>query len=919
MYNSAAGPSSNLNEYPHHTNISSSGPIASSNMDHSSSGNTHSTAERPPALQLPPPQQVNSRFVDNFGVPYIALTDEEVLGLRRQFDNWRRQAPLGTIDKLHEMLYLHKDKAPEPVTWIYVPLVPGGDRYARTSEIDKFFNILLENARQTRVSPSQPAAQPPVSNHHVPGAKAIVKPTAPIPSRRKQSQKNRPAPTPNTTNSASSSTTKAAAQLPSKSVVTSSGSTRNLPLPRLVDKKHLSQNVLFALGKRSRASTDASSSGQPAKRRTQNLAANKEKAAVTSGSSEPAVAVESANSSEVSSPSIATASNKSSVPPLAQVPPMQPNNGSHSISSSSVNVTSKLSHQQSTTPITITLPPPSTVSVNGIPQQKPVTIKIPSTAKPVSVAGPSLSKVSDPKPSPGISNVAPTPAREGSGQQKTPSEVNPSSAVFQNPTGSANGKAKAPKAISGPVNPYMHLLSVPEPFGLQASRQQQGQRSAGYVSAASGSSISQVGSFSYNDISTSQSSWLQPPTNKRQPNKQNEPLFLPSSSPERGPSQVANQSEGGESSRLKNGKKENRAYVLVPEPPEYLVRYRQRTAYGAGPQSDTEVTRQMMQSLRTGTSSVPTSVVGEEDAADELQHPLSIEEDNTEQQAIDLACSRLQPLTCRWNGCNVDLNSINALIQHLEQHKPSSSSNDQFLTCRWSQCGRRFRYNEKHLEKHALLSLKCAFKDCDEFYRSGSRLLKHYTEKHTESELKPSAEFSRPNLDTPPPVPGTIPAYLFVTQLAKPATITPERHEVLCRWVVQNIVNSDQEKPTRMRSRKTAKNAKPRAVAPGHDYEFITARSTRYSSYLSQAVDLPLADLDSANISRMVDAGLTLWCADEENDHEQDDVRNSPPPTSPSEPDVKEEMNDAVSLGDDHHQEEQSGDEDAVEVMLTGQ
>lgn len=137
--------------------------------------------------------------------------------------------------------------------------------------------------------------------------------------------------------------------------------------------------------------------------------------------------------------------------------------------------------------------------------------------------------------------------------------------------------------------------------------------------------------------------------------------------------------------------------------------------------------------------------------------------------------------------------------------------------------------------------------------------------------------------------------------------------------VVQNIVNSDQEKPTRMRARKTAKNAKPRTVAPGHDYEFITARSTRYSSYLSQAVDLPLADLDSANISRMVDAGLTLWCPDEESDHEQDDVWDSPPPTSSTEPDVKEEMNDAVSLDDDHHQEEQSSDEDAVEVMLTGQ
>ena len=129
--------------------------------------------------------------------------------------------------------------------------------------------------------------------------------------------------------------------------------------------------------------------------------------------------------------------------------------------------------------------------------------------------------------------------------------------------------------------------------------------------------------------------------------------------------------------------------------------------------------------------------------------------------------------------------------------------NQRFFTCRWSHCGRRCNFNEKHLEKHALLSLKCAFKgtqldslnadrhrplintfqDCDEFYRSGSRLLKHYNEKHETSDLKPSAEFLRPELKTPPPVPGTLPAYLFVTRLVEPATITPERHEVLCRWV----------------------------------------------------------------------------------------------------------------------------------------
>lgn len=615
------GPSSSFNEYPRHTNTSSSvssfyiiltlsyshpciqSATASSNMDQSSSSKIHSTAEKPQVLQLPPPQLVNSRFVDNHGVPFIALTDEQVLGLRRQIDNWRRQAPSGTIDKLHEMLYLHKDRAPEPKTWIYVPLVPGGDRYAKTSEIDKFFNILLENARQTRrASAAQPAAQPTASNRHVPGAKSIVIPTAPIAKQHRQSRKNRPVWTPNTINSASSSTTIATAQLPPKSDVTPSGLTRNLPLPSLVDKKHLSQNVLFALGKRSRASTDSSASGKPSKKRAPNVAATNEKPAVTSVSSGPAVEVGSANPSEVSGPSIATStSNIPSTPPLAQVPATQPNNdSSHSISTLSVNATSKVSHQQFTTPTSVS-------GVNLIPQQKPVTIKIPSTAKPASVAGPFSSTVSDPELLPGISNVTPAPAGEGSGQRKAPSVVN-TAIVLQNQlaqpaaaaTGSANGKTKAPATISAPFNPYLPLLSLHEPYGLQAS-------------AASSSSISQVGSFSYNDISRSQSSFLQPSTSKSQSNKQKEPLFLPSSSPERGPSRGAIKPEGGESSRLpKNGKKENRAYVLVPEPPEYLVRYRQRTGYRAGPQSDTEVTRQMMQSLRTGTSSVSTSVVGEE-------------------------------------------------------------------------------------------------------------------------------------------------------------------------------------------------------------------------------------------------------------------------------------------------------------------
>lgn len=48
-----------------------------------------------------------------------------------------------------------------------------------------------------------------------------------------------------------------------------------------------------------------------------------------------------------------------------------------------------------------------------------------------------------------------------------------------------------------------------------------------------------------------------------------------------------------------------------------------------------------------------------------------------EQQAAQLACSRLQELSCKWDGCSVKMNSVDALIGHLNrQHKPSSTSHN---------------------------------------------------------------------------------------------------------------------------------------------------------------------------------------------------------------------------------------------------
>ena len=54
---------------------------------------------------------------------------------------------------------------------------------------------------------------------------------------------------------------------------------------------------------------------------------------------------------------------------------------------------------------------------------------------------------------------------------------------------------------------------------------------------------------------------------------------------------------------------------------------------------------------------------------------------DAEQLAVQLACSRLQELSCRWDGCSVKMNSVDALIRHLNrQHKPWASPSDVCLS-----------------------------------------------------------------------------------------------------------------------------------------------------------------------------------------------------------------------------------------------
>ncbi|KDR84076.1 hypothetical protein GALMADRAFT_219907 [Galerina marginata CBS 339.88] len=422
-----------------------------------------------------------------------------------------------------------------------------------------------------------------------------------------------------------------------------------------------------------------------------------------------------------------------------------------------------------------------------------------------------------------------------------------------------------------------------------------------------------------------------------------EPLFLPSSSsPE--PSMVTPSRLPSESTRLdavvarslsSDVTKSNKAptskrkmipYVLVPPPPEYLVRHRQQLKRAENEASGSDSEAVLQKGSRT--SSVLTSVVVEEDFSYGFEIPRNSPQDEEEREAVQLACSRLQELSCRWDGCDCKLNSVDALIRHLNQHKPAPSPHKKSFMCRWTQCGQGINFKEKHLEKHASLPLRCAYLDCSDSFRSGGQLLKHFRSKHKDSALKPSAKPFAPSLQPLQPIPGVVPSYSVVTSPVGRELISKERHELLGRLVLRNIASSDQ---VPKRAKKTARSSNQNAsvaAQTSNDYEFLTTRTTRYSSYISQPVDIDLSDLDSANISIMIDKGLTLWGSDG-GDIEMDDDEDMSPPGSPlltptrgvaTRGAIKVEADDEPSnetLGR-HHDEHSSDEEDAaVEIMLT--
>ena len=58
--------------------------------------------------------------------------------------------------------------------------------------------------------------------------------------------------------------------------------------------------------------------------------------------------------------------------------------------------------------------------------------------------------------------------------------------------------------------------------------------------------------------------------------------------------------------------------------------------------------------------------------------------DEEEREAMHLACSRVQEAPCKWGGCDVVMNSVEGLVNHVKSHLPDSKHTKvchRFLCC----------------------------------------------------------------------------------------------------------------------------------------------------------------------------------------------------------------------------------------------
>ncbi|KAG7447581.1 uncharacterized protein BT62DRAFT_782651 [Guyanagaster necrorhizus] len=261
--------------------------------------------------------------------------------------------------------------------------------------------------------------------------------------------------------------------------------------------------------------------------------------------------------------------------------------------------------------------------------------------------------------------------------------------------------------------------------------------------------------------------------------------------------------------------------------------------------------------------------------------------DPKEDAAIQECSSRLREHPCKWNGCDSILNCSDKLYLHLQYHVEQNKAEKSF-PCHWQRCGRVLLHRHEmisHLQTHAFMPLHCAYEsmnciqcprhhliiwilatDCEETFRTARQYLQHSLQKHQNDKLRPSADPVMLQEDIElPDVPSVVPSYMAVARSVAQYPISPERHQVIGLWTLQNIFGKVDLAPQRYNLAKPFRPGEASAVElrSRHEYDFIETKppvssSPSRSAKWESVKDLP--DLNSEEVTKMFkDKGLVLW------------------------------------------------------------
>ncbi|KII95278.1 hypothetical protein PLICRDRAFT_34119 [Plicaturopsis crispa FD-325 SS-3] len=294
-----------------------------------------------------------------------------------------------------------------------------------------------------------------------------------------------------------------------------------------------------------------------------------------------------------------------------------------------------------------------------------------------------------------------------------------------------------------------------------------------------------------------------------------------------------------------NRKQRQEVYVLIPPTPRWVTKALASEQKRAG--------------KRRARSKSPEII--DVDAEDDVERPAG--DELAEKQAVQLSSSRIRECPCQWKGCDVVMNSAEKLRNHVVQH-----ANDLVgpapHACLWTGCTRRLRDESKipaHLEFHARIPLFCAYRDCDDSFRTPRELLQHHLLSHRSDHLRRTPAPYKPPVFSAPPAPKTLPTYMVEPQDIRQPGISRERHARLGTWVLRNIFGPVNLGPKRhnaavplRRVRRDPGPEDPNAPPPlrPDEYDFLSSTSnTRSRTHFG--------DLLSHEVSELVYSGHVFF------------------------------------------------------------